>query len=670
MKDWDWTGRFCVWTSRANRRAMTSISSDYRPDIDGLRAVAILSVLLFHADVAWIPGGFLGVDVFFVISGFLITGLIRKDVAAGSLSFSAFYTRRARRLFPALLGTVVLTFLAATLIYPPDLLIETASSSIAALFSLSNVYFWLDSGYFDSESVLKPLLHTWSLSVEEQFYLVWPAILVLTLRRSAITAAIVLGAASIAAVVAGLLILPDHSGAVFYLTPFRVFEFALGAGVTFLRSRPITRGLSEATCGIGLLLIAISVFVFDEATPFALNGLLPSVGAGLVIFGGAGSAIGGLLRNRVPVWIGRVSYSTYLVHWPIVVFFRFLIDRPFSPLEQAGLVAAALAAGAVMFSLVEERFRERRGDGITRPRPRTFWLRYAAVAAIAIVPAVSTQLDGGWPWRLGDRAAIYRAASTTDEGKYGGFGCAPHECRTGTGEARPIYVIGDSHARAYYAGLRALYPARPLVFFTANACLIFSERLSADWLESNPMGDECAATRGAAFEALRALPDNSFDLVIAGSWAATDLIDKQSGEVIRFTPDDDTAFAAAVSGEVRRLIADLAPHAVTVVGNVPTTGQFGKSPLQCISRPMLAAEQDCSSYPIIDGSIISKRRDTNDALRMALDGIAIFADPMPALCDGSQCATIRNGKPVYSDWDHLSGWGSMLVVRAAFPDLT
>jgi peptidoglycan/LPS O-acetylase OafA/YrhL len=169
------------------RSSQARASLDYRPDIDGLRAVAVLGVLLFHLDFVWIPGGYVGVDIFFVISGYLITKIIIEQKAKGEFSFLQFYQRRVRRLLPAFLVTLLATLVGAVLLFSPDHMERVGGAGLAALFSVSNFYFWQEAGYFDAASHLKPLLHSWSLSVEEQFYFLWPALLIMALTWGAKT---------------------------------------------------------------------------------------------------------------------------------------------------------------------------------------------------------------------------------------------------------------------------------------------------------------------------------------------------------------------------------------------------------------------------------------------------------------------------------------------------
>ncbi len=344
----------------------------HRRDIDGLRAVAVLSVLLFHFGLSAVPGGFVGVDVFFVISGFLITRLILDEEESGhAFAFGKFYLRRIRRLFPALALTVAATLIAGAFILPPDSAQELGGAAIYSITYLSNILFWLQSGYFDSASVTKPLLHTWSLSVEEQFYLLWPALIVISSRlfKSRWGVAVVLVLAGVGSFALNIA-LTAFPSAMFFLFPFRIFEFAIGAGAMLLSSRLNVRGiLADLVTLAGLAAIVYSVAAYSADLIFpGTAAVLPCVGTGAILLAGGGTKFSKyVLENPVFVYIGKISYSLYLVHWPIVVF-ALAFWAPGSEAItftwlQVGIVAAAcLVSAALSYHLVEEPFRRPRGE--------------------------------------------------------------------------------------------------------------------------------------------------------------------------------------------------------------------------------------------------------------------------------------------------------------------
>jgi peptidoglycan/LPS O-acetylase OafA/YrhL len=307
----------------------------YHPHIDGLRAVAVLSVILFHLGFEQFSGGFVGVDVFFVISGFLITRIIVNEVSqTGSFAFANFYIRRARRLLPAMLATLVVTTAVVVPLYSSSQLESYAYELIAGLVSLANLLFWNVSGYFDTAAESKTLLHMWSLSVEEQFYLIWPLVVLIAVIRftglwRAVFFTLIFTVSLVAAVALthiDLVWFQNQSEALFFLTPFRVYEFMIGAaGVWLVERVEIQRAHQELLSLLGLVAVLISVLGFDSRTPFPyVYALLPCIGTLLLILSGRSRLSRYLLANPAAVFIGLISYTLYLVHWPVIVVLRHL----------------------------------------------------------------------------------------------------------------------------------------------------------------------------------------------------------------------------------------------------------------------------------------------------------------------------------------------------------
>lgn len=442
---------------------------NYRADIDGLRAVSVLVILLFHVGFTELSGGFVGVDVFFVISGYLITRNIIKRREAGSFKFSDFYVSRVRRLWPALAVTLAATLAASFFVLSPEHLAQLGRSTAAALVSISNVLFWVEVGYFDLDAHMKPLLHTWSLGVEEQFYLFWPAISVFFLKplgrwlRVALLFIIVLGGAA----AAELYLRVDPSGA-FYLTPFRIGEFALG-GLVWVSRITLPRWFAEIACAVGYALIAYSVFAFDHTTPFpGLNALIPCLGGALLISGGQSSVLGGLLRFGPAVWIGKISYSLYLVHWPIVVLAAYTGGTDWSFLEKLGLALLSIIAATLLHEIVETPFR--------KPAPKgRFGSRAFAATAISAAICVTTVsaaawTSNGWPSRLAGTLAEAAIPLATEK--------AQHFELSKKSRAEPFpseagaqgLIIGDSHGAGL---LNALTMANTNVHFRHKNLRLF-----------------------------------------------------------------------------------------------------------------------------------------------------------------------------------------------------
>ncbi|WP_445354538.1 acyltransferase family protein [Microbulbifer sp. EKSA008] len=299
---------------------------EYRRDIDGLRALAVLPVIAFHAGVTNISGGFAGVDVFFVISGYLITGIILGEISKGTFSFFDFYLRRARRILPLLFFIVSLSVFLGVLLSPPERVLELSITSLYALLFSSNFYFYSNQDYFSPEAELNPLLHTWSLAVEEQYYLFFPILMVL-LWRNNIRFGVVAALTTFSFFLADSLSTRFVNEA-YYLLPFRMWEIGVGALLAFRREdvMPLQRYASYIQIA-GLLLILSCYFLIDSTLPWpSLYTLLPVLGAAMIIGWKSSGLINKLLSCRLLVKIGLISYSLYLVHQPVIVFLKELIE--------------------------------------------------------------------------------------------------------------------------------------------------------------------------------------------------------------------------------------------------------------------------------------------------------------------------------------------------------
>jgi len=369
---------------------------NYLHEIDGLRAIAVLSVLLFHFHVPFFDGGYIGVDVFFVISGYLITGIITQQLSSQTFSFVQFYLRRIRRLFPALLAVITFCYLTSFVLLSPNDFERFSGATVTSIISLSNFFFFFESGYFDADSYLKPLLHTWSLAVEEQFYLIWPLLLFLFRKKPLFIIVLI----SITSLVFSLISIEKYPSANFYLMPFRIFEFGLGAITYWLPQLNKSNKSIEPLAIAGMALIIYSIIVFDEATAFpSVNALYPCIGALLLINSRNSQTIGCLLRSRVATHLGKISYSLYLVHWPIVVFYKYITvstTNHFSVLEILLLILTTYALALLLNKYIEKKFRY---QSDIKKKNMVFWIVLVSLSLIMIILASSSWLNKGWPWR-------------------------------------------------------------------------------------------------------------------------------------------------------------------------------------------------------------------------------------------------------------------------------
>lgn len=370
---------------------MVAASGHFRPDIEGLRAIAVLAVLAYHVRIPGIPGGYVGVDVFFVVSGFLITGLILRELdATGTLSLPTFYARRARRLLPAALVVIAATVIASAILLPPLRAGDVGLDGAAAALYVGNLRYAIQAtDYLQAELDPSPLLHFWSLGVEEQFYLLWPALLVLAAGRHVDRRriAIVVGAVAVASLGLSVALTPANGPLAFFILPTRAWELGAGAALALAADR-LTRQpavLSTILVSAGIGAVAVSIFAFDLTTPFpGTAAILPVAGAAAIIAGGTANASGVVSRllGVAPMrWIGGISYSLYLWHWPLLVL-------PAAALESSlpGGVRVALAGAAFLLAIASRRWIEDpiRHGRVSRVRPAPM---IAAAVGLSVIVA-------------------------------------------------------------------------------------------------------------------------------------------------------------------------------------------------------------------------------------------------------------------------------------------
>src|ERR1700681_3025434 len=336
----------------------SSPSVRYRPDIDGLRAIAVMLVVNFHAFPEAMPGGFIGVDIFFVISGFLITGIIVRELDQQRFSLLGFYNRRIRRIFPALIVVLGATLVLGWLWMLPVAFAQLSADVFASAAFFSNIALLLQSGYFDVESAKKPLLHLWSLGIEEQFYLFWPLMLMLVarLRLSMLVAASVIGIGSF---VLNAALIGSNPIATFYLPFTRAWELLAGAVLACSWNEVSqTFAASNRRASIGLVLIATAAGVLDTKSAFpGWWALLPVAGAALLLSAPAAWFCRTLLASRPLVWIGLISYPLYLWHWPLLVFFGIIKFGPLTLVERELILGLSALLAWLTYWLVESPFR-------------------------------------------------------------------------------------------------------------------------------------------------------------------------------------------------------------------------------------------------------------------------------------------------------------------------
>ena len=609
---------------------------NYRPDIDGLRALAVVPVVLFHAGLVGFSGGYVGVDVFFVISGYLITRLIHDEMSAGRFSVARFYERRIRRIFPALFAVLAASTVAAAFWFMPIDFDAFSDSLAGAALSVSNFVFWREAGYFAGPSDLKPLLHTWSLGVEEQFYVVFPLVLLALHRYARRFLPAVLAAVVVASFALSVWGTRHHTGAAFYLLPFRAWELGLGAllavGVVPALKRRVA---AELLAMAGLLLILVPVFTYTPETRFpGWAALPPTLGAALLIYAAPQAAsIGGMLRLRPLVFIGLLSYSLYLWHWPLIVFTRYRMPADLDFATSCTLVSASVVAAYASWRWIEQPFRRARAPGHRRA---VFAAGGAAVAATVAVASVGS-LTAGLPQRLSPEAQRY--AAMLDKHKYFGIydrgtcfldydqSAEDYDPATCLAADRPggILIYGDSFAAHLFPGLRALDPADAVRQYTATSC--------------RPI--RTANERCNAFYE-RFLTDilpraQASTIVLSAFWAPY------------FNRLGPAEFRARVSATVAAIQAT--GKRVLLFGQTPTYPRP-------VPYTLALAGSAMNRLPARDARL------TNTLLREIADELgATFLDPYQVACDEFSCIAAEGGAPFHWDTGHFTLEGSKFYAR-------
>ena len=653
---------------------MAAPAGAYRADIDGLRAIAVLSVVAYHAGLPLFTGGFVGVDIFFVISGYLIGGIVERELRAGVFSFTGFYARRARRLLPALAGVLLFGYGGAALLLAPSETLDYAHSALATIFAVSNVLFWKGGGYFSPAAEHDLLLMTWSLGVEEQFYICFPIVLVLLLRLWRPRVFLVLGVLSAASLALSVWAVRHAPTGAFYLLPARAWE--LGAGILLVLRLPPRVGpmLADGLGLVGLALILGPIFGYTTHTPFpGLTAVPPVLGAVLLIAVPQSRVNRIVLAAPPMVLLGLISYSWYLWHWPLLAFARISTVHELGPALGAAIAVLSAVAGYLSWRFIERPFR--RG-----PAPAAIVVRRAAAVLVLLAtPAVVVMMAHGWPQRFDP--ALSRLESQTQRlvtdpclGTYGAREpdqspvCMPPD------DGRPaVAVLGDSHAAALAPGLRAAADrdGRRFLQLTASSCPTIAGLSRLIPGRPSHLAD-CAEFSHRAADLV--LADPSIDtVVLAGYWSAPFGLD-ELGE--RFVPDGAVPNQVSPADSRENLVATLdrligrleaAGKRVVLVKDVPL---FDFDPMDrritefVPARRWLferfAADRDPLTAPSAE-TLTSLADPLIDRVAAAHPAVRLV-DPKLALCAAGRCRFADADDAFYLDNQHLTAVGARFVV--------
>ena len=636
----------------SNGRLLPSASRGaYRPELDGLRALAIVPVVLFHSEIAAFDGGYIGVDVFFVVSGFLITGILSRALSDGSFSLKSFYERRARRILPALLVVLIATILVGLLILLPRELSELGKATAATALFLSNVFLFYNTGYFAQDAATSPLLHTWSLGVEEQFYLCYPLFLLFLHRRgiSLLHGILAAGAASLALSAVTVITSPS---ATFYFMPTRLWELLIGGAIVLApewNSQWSSR-LREIAAAAGILLILAAALLYDVTTPFpGPSALVPCAGAALVIWASHGTKVGALLASPPLRFVGLISYSLYLWHWPVLVYARLLSGGNLNQPEAALCIVLILLLSIWSWRFVEEPYRGRAGRS-----PKTL---HKAAAAIAVVCGVGLAVSPGLASRLSPRATQLSEVPTVPRALevQGCFfwpdskSTSVDKCLSAGGPGPLMVAWGDSHALLIAPAVARSVPIEFRLLGRAS-CAPFVAMVAA---RRGTVDRECGKFNSSAFRAIVSNP-NVKVVLLAGRWARFTFPIRDDDARSLVSPGDTSMSPGenALLAEVASTVAALqrAGKVVVLMGVVP---EFEQPLPSCLARASQfgRAEHLCRYR---DQTLPSSLFSSQFSAAAAKATNALVIKPSDSLCPDGACRRLINGTPVTFDRNHLT----------------
>jgi len=622
----------------------------YRPDVDGLRALAVISVILFHLDKTILPGGFVGVDIFFVISGYLISQHIFRDIENKRFSLIEFYRRRVKRIAPAMLAVVVAVVLLTQVAFRPEDAEKAAESGLWSILSLANVYFWLhqDTSYFAAASNQLPLLHLWSLGVEEQFYIFWPLILICTYRRERgkyfVAFLTIIGLLSF---LLGQYLYNDKPLFVYYMLPTRAGELmvgALAAMFTMRIEKPVISVFTvKLAASTGLILIVGSLFLLSENQIFpGFRAIPPTIGAAMLIVAGhyGKSWPSRLLMLRPMIWIGVVSYSAYLWHWPLIAFYHY------SQIEIPPLAGIIIFISTFLLAWASYKYIETPARKSDRSAIVIFKNQYILPGtAIALLALTSMKMDGyGLRWFSSSyKSSLATLRDETRPAYSYDYVCQRQriteddaenkKCIIGKKSNEPPKAIlwGDSNA-AHYAGMLGVF-AKKAGFRLRNLEVGSCPPLDVDpkqYVQPRRYLD-CLASQKIALSTI----DKFKVVIISASWPD-----------YQYVSDD---FLKKFFAMTKKLTAK--GKTVIILGKVPVIATYDRL---CREKSLSFPFMSCSTESVVLSKDVS---DINEDLRKFAKQMpnVYYYDATTYLCADNRCSAFNKiGKPIYFDSSHLT----------------
>ena len=648
--------------------------SQYRADIDGLRAIAVLAVVFTHTHLPGFPGGYVGVDVFFVISGFLITSILLKEISEERFSIVRFYERRIRRIFPALFPVIAFCVVAGLWLLPAQALEDMAKSIIATTLFGSNILFWREAGYFDVASVHKPLLHTWSLAVEEQFYILFPVFLIIIhryLRNKYLLSVLLIWMISFFVNIWGV---RTYSVPTFYLAPPRSWELLSGSILALgflpeLKSK-ISRHILSL---IGLGLVLYGIFRYNENTLFpGYAAVLPVAGASIIIYTGIGGrgVVNNILSIKPLVFIGLISYSLYLWHWPIIVFFKFMMFDGQRLLESVAIIMTSITISVLSWRYIESPFRKKNPVFAERKKIFSYSL---AVVLVSLTGGVIIIMLKGIPSRYPDAEATHMSykndlqwihfsdnVKILDDIKNGSIPPVIGELHSNN---KPCFVLwGDSHAGSLVTGVSQKAAQYGLSGYNISHDYSVRPLLGMDVLNDNYALNEADYNR-AVIEFIKSHPEIN-TVILAGYWSNEKNLKDVTGEYAT-----KTRYELLLRAGLFRTVAalnKLGRH-VLLVSDIPTL-KADPNELLYISKRIGRSPDFSSISPSVSEYLLCNKNVAAIMNELVKAYNVAVIHPESFLFDKSGRTIIMNKeKMYYMDVSHLSTEGSASVAPAFDP---
>ena len=643
-----------------------STKKDFEIEINGLRGIAILLVILFHYEFYPFSGGFIGVDIFFVISGYLITKIIiNKDTR--DLSYLNFVQNRIRRIFPGLIILIIICVPAFSLILSPDHLVNFSQSALSNLFFIPNIYYWTQSNYFDLSSNFKPLLHTWSLGVEFQFYFIWPIFLffiykltkkkyllnfifILIIILSIILLEILIKKGPVFEV-DGFLYGKFVKDTIFYLTPLRMHEFIFGALLAINLNRFNNNLLNEIIFFIGLLLIFFSSIIINEKYYFPSTiSLIPLFGTFLIIFAQKAKLFGYVLRNQLINFFGNISYSLYLYHWPVYIFIKYFKFSELNLFEKIIALIISIIFSYLSYIYIEKFYLNKKN--------KIFDLRIALTISFIFLVSIHITYTEGWKFRLSENNI---QVLNNEQNKYGGL-CSgmkikdyrkKDKCVVGNKNKLDFLLVGDSHGKALISGLTSLAEKNKISFASY-------EDMCKSYPRINTNIETCLIKENVPKNIILGVKFYSYE-------------------------NEDNKLDEIANEYVQRILKiklnDIfkSVETIIVIGQVPEFYSTFGDALSCYTRPLIIIKKNCENY--LNEKIYStkyklkgihrfyQKKLLNQKLKKHLlnksdDKLKlIFFDPFDYFCENLKCKQVIDGNLLYSDDQHLSAFGSNYLIK-------